>query len=221
MKKRLLAILLTLCMLIGLLPATALANGEGTSTSSGPELDISQGSITITNDGYKLTKDTQVIEGKWSSETHVLTITGTSTNENMIVVKGGNPEITLKNVSIQTSGTNAPGLVLMSGTDGTENKNTATIVLEGVNTLKGGSNAPGVQINKNAALTIRGTGTLNAMGTGNASGIGASNSNVFAINPSTEKSDNAFRSGGELIIEGGIIKATRTGGGDNGYGIGG
>ena len=56
MKKRLLAILLTLCMLIGLLPATALAAGDETPT--GPVLDISKGSITITNDSYTLGDDT-------------------------------------------------------------------------------------------------------------------------------------------------------------------
>ena len=124
MKKRLLAILLTLCMLIGLLPATALAAGDETPT--GPELDISEGSITITDTGYKLGNDTTVYSWGKSNPNHKVTITQSDPNtpvSNYIEVQSGTAEITLKGVNL-TNSSRSPFLVNGNGTE-------ATVILEG------------------------------------------------------------------------------------------
>lgn len=225
MKQRIMAIFLSLCMMIGLLPATALA--------AGIELDISQGSIIITDSGYaqgvlhyengsgysvQNSEGEPITETTWSGS-HELTITGTYESEgsgsvdNTIIIMGGDPTITLNDVTVKQSVQDTPGLVLMGGS--------ATLVLEGENTLQGASNGPGVQINKDAVLTIEGDGTLNATSNGSASGIGASRVNAFAVNPDTGSKDNAMCSGGELIITGGTVTAKRGGNGDYVYGIGG
>ncbi|OUN39756.1 hypothetical protein B5G26_14975 [Anaerotignum lactatifermentans] len=225
MKQRIMAIFLSLCMMIGLLPATALA--------AGIELDISEGSIIITDNGYSqgtlvydensgyLVQNEQgdpVQEMTWSGS-HELTITGTYESgssgsvDNTIIIMGGDPTITLDGITVKQNVQDTPGLVLMDGS--------ATLVLEGENTLQGASNGPGVQINKDAVLTIKGDGTLNATSNGFASGIGASRVNTFAVNPDTRSKDNSMCSGGELIITGGTVTAKRGGSGDYVYGIGG
>ena len=224
MRKRLLASFLCLCLLVGLLPTTALAGGTGTEQ---PTLDISNGSIIITDTGYSQgelvaqNNDLVIPDGtvtEWAGEPHTLTITGTSTSGNMIVVKGGNPEITLSNVSISFesySGGNRPAILLYGAADGVEESKrvTATIILAGENTLASHNKSPAIQINKNATLTIQGDGTLNASGGGDSSAIGPandSNANGNAYGYMSNGSigfDQNLRDGGNLVIKGGTINA--------------
>lgn len=101
------------------------------------ELDIGQGSIIITENGYsqgvlavdgtdliiKETAESTIAkeETTWPGAEHALTITGTSSNGNMIVIKGGDPAITLDNVSITATASYQPALLLYGGTGtGTE-----------------------------------------------------------------------------------------------------
>ena len=70
-----------------------------------------------------------------------------------------------------------------------------------------------MQINKDATLTIKGTGSLIAAGRNNTAGIGAPRSNSFAIDPTSKKVNNEYRDGGNLIIESGIINAFGAGAG--------
>ena len=195
MKKRVLCCLLMLCMVITMAPAMAWA-GEG---EDGVILNIANGSITITDTGYKQGTADKV---SWGDNTdHELTIIGNYTNSDnntnnfYIDVVSGTPKITIKDLTIVQSTKNLvangiPGLVLR------ENQ-TATLILEGENTLSGGNSAPGVQINGGATLTIEGTGSLTAKGTNFCPGIGAPRLNTCATT----------MSGGNLIIESGIINA--------------
>ena len=150
-------------MVITMAPAMAWA-GEG---EDGVILNIANGSITITDTGYKQGTADKV---SWGDNTdHELTIIGNYTNSDnntnnfYIDVVSGTPKITIKDLTIVQSTKNLvangiPGLVLR------ENQ-TATLILEGENTLSGGNSAPGVQINGGATLTIEGTGSLTAKGT--------------------------------------------------------
>ena len=187
-------------------------------------LDIALGSITVSAGTGENSSQTVYTQGEKTISVDAnttVTITGTdeySANnavEHYIRIEGGSPTIELKDLTIIQNGSFTPAIVLMSGTD-TAN-NTATLILSGTNTLSGASQAPAVQINKNATLTIQGEGTLNATGTNNVSAIGAPRHNNYAINPTTKKADNSYRSGGNLIIEGGTINAT---GSDTGASIG-
>ena len=218
MRKRLLAAFLSLVLVIGLLPATALATG-----GEPVELDISNGSIIITENGYSQgtlvydeisgylvqgeDKET-VTETTWddSNENHALTITGESTSATILIM-GGSPIVTLNNLTINQSEIRVPGLVLVSGSS-SSSQNTATIVLGGENTLSSKDQVPGVQINKDATLTIKGSGSLTASSTNHTAGIGVARVTSYSINPSTKLIDQNYRTGGHLIIESGTINAT-------------
>ncbi len=159
-------------------------------------LDIGMGSITVTagsgeNDGKTVytqgTTDLAV-----EANTHV-TITGSRTDQ-IIQVEGGNPYLVFDDLTMDNTntGNGQTPFVLHAG-------QTAAIELQGVSTLKGGNMAPGVQINKDATLTILGTGTLNAEGKNDSAGIGAPRHTAYAKNNEL--------SGGNLVIESGIINA--------------
>lgn len=237
MRKRLTALLLSFVMLLTMLPVTVSADEtEGTEggTANGHVLDISYGDITITNGGftYYVADDadaTQVQEKTYNwgaDEAHKVTITGKSigteepkTPAHIVKIMSGDPEITLDNVTIEHPDVNfgketsaelkayayVPGIVLMSGT--------ATLALKGSNAITGSNQGPAVQINKDAVLTIKDSGTGDGVlvartaGNNNTPAIGAPRNNTYAINPNTNKSDNNFRSGGKLIIESGTIDA--------------
>jgi len=82
----------------------------------------------------------------------------------------------------------------------------ATIILEGTNSVAGRENAPGIFIPKGCTLTIQGSGSLTATG-GTTSQTGASSGLIggAGIGGTTDISC------GNIVIEGGTIKATGTG----------
>ena len=201
MRKRLTALLLSFVMLLTMLPVTVSAEGAeetGGGTATGHVLDISHGDITITNDGftYYVADDadaTQVQEKTYNwvgGEEHKLTITGSTGNDvkatakknNQIIIKSGNPEVTLGGVIIKAykhDGNNLspkngslnsrPGVWLQSGS--------ATLVLQGDNVVQGSYFRPGVLVNNGTTLTIEGDGTLTTRGGGQHAGIGGQGGN--------------------------------------------
>ena len=235
MRKRLLASFLCLCLLVGQLPTMALA-------AEPVELDISKGSIIITENGYrqgvlavdgtdliiKETAESTIAkeETTWPGAEHALTITGTSSNGNMIVIKGGDPAITLDNMSITATASYQPALLLYGGTGtGTEKAAKATVILEGNNTLIGGEyRGAAIQINQNATLTIRdcstGGGSLTATGRGGfvpgiGGGFDATYAYAYTNGNGTTGRHNNYTGGGNLVIESGVVDATGTGRGTN------
>ena len=223
MRKRLTALLLSFVMLLTMLPVTVSAEGAeetGGGTATGHVLDISYGDIIITNEGftYYVADDTAIMQSyTWKeNEKHKVTITGTSVGDadsktlaHFVMIRGGDPEITLDNVTIEHPKDAiinfAPGIVLMAGK--------ATLALKGNNAITGSNQGPAVQINKDAELTIKdsgdGDGILAAESRNNATAIGAPRYNSFALNPKGNK-DNAYRNGGKLIVESGEIEAKTT-----------
>ena len=190
-------------------------------------LDIAKGVILITDTGYAQGKlrfksgegfyiedggSAKVEETLWGEGSHELTIISSAEEsvQSTIVIAGGNPNITLNNVNITGSssrdGINTiPAIALLSGTE--ENKATATLTLVGENKLVGATNAPGVEIDKYAELTIEGNGHLTAEGTTSRPGIGINESDTaLHFNPTTKQGDKSLKTGGELVIDGGTIE---------------
>lgn len=183
-------------------------------------LDIALGSITVSAGTGENSSQTVYTQGEKTISVDAnttVTITGAyeysadNAGEHYIRIEGGSPTIELKDLTIiqktDSAGSFTPAIVLMSGTDTADN--TATLILSGTNILSGANQAPAVQINKYATLTIQGEGALNATGKNNVSAIGAARYNTYAASNT--------QSGGNLIIEGGTINAT---GSDTGASIG-
>ena len=182
--------------LLLLLTFLTLFFGVGRAQDTSTRLDITNGSITFTADGY-----TQA-GSSGASGTGPVTITGTTTDtNNKVAVTGGEHVITLDGASIQFN----DGSSWSTGTCAFSIANGAkvTLVLKGTNTLKSGIYQAGLQVPSGAKLEIKEgeSGSLTATGGGAAAGIGGGSSG----------------SGGEITISGGTVTAT---GGDYAAGIG-
>ena len=181
-------------------------------------LDIADGPIVITDTGYTQGDGAEI---PWGDNTaHEITVTGTSDGANNIVLKGGNPVITLQDVSMTVTAADTPGILLYGGTGAGLNRAVkATLVLVGENSIfcSASASTP-IQININALLTIQGNGRLNAESDRNNSpGIGCGDANTYAYTSATGDAarNNAYRSSGNLIIKNGTINATGKGRGTN------
>ncbi len=197
MKKRLLSILLTVCMVLTLLPAVALA------------ADGSNQSFTVT--GGALGTDYTYASGvltvcRSTAVTIKNTDPSTSTTDRIEVTSEAN--ITLAGVNIDVSKTEWIAAFKITSSAGLVN---ITLADGSVNTLKSGGGSAGLQKDTTAEgtlLTIGGTGTLNA--------IGKSATNTKYVGSGIGGTYNA--SGSYITIIGGTVNAT---GGDMGAGIGG
>lgn len=187
--------------------------GMGWAQESTTTLDISNGSITFTDDGY--TQEDTGTTGK-----SPVTITGTTTdNTKTVNVTSGEHEITLEGASIQ-------GNCAFSIANGAK----VTLILKGENTLKSGYGRAGLQVPEGATLEIKGDGSLTANGGDYASGIGGGlygsggtitiSSGVVTANGGQYASGigGGFSgSGGTITISGGTITAKA---GSDVFGIG-
>ena len=153
MKQRILPILLTLALCLGMLPTVALAT-EG-------DHNISTDSLTISEDGD-------------------YTVTGTTTTNHIVVKEDVTATVTLNGVSItgveESQVTGAPAQSPIDLADGA----TLTLILaeDSTNTLTGGAGtsycgAPGIHVPDDATLIIQGSGSLSTTGGSYVSGFGA------------------------------------------------
>ena len=157
-KRKFLAIVLALSMILSLLPVNyAFAAGAtGDFTVSGGSLgtDYSYSDNVLT-----VLKSTQ------------LTISGTTTQDRIVVASGVEANLVLSNLSITTGYTNNSDNSPLSLKDAGE----SVITLQGDNTLDGsgaGNFAPGIFVPNGSLLTINGTGKLTAKGSTFWPGIG-------------------------------------------------
>ncbi|GHV37889.1 hypothetical protein FACS1894187_15810 [Synergistales bacterium] len=157
-----------------------------------------------------------------------VTITGTTTANRVrvVVTSGTTANITLNGVNIDVSAINYTAFDM---TDATVN-----LTLQGTSTLKSGMNRAGINVPTGAALTISGSGTVNATGGGYyGGGAGIGGGGAVTINGGTVNATGGGRgagiggsggtinnggNGGAVTINGGTVNAT---GGNNGAGIGG
>lgn len=179
-------------------------------------LDIADGSIVITDTGYAQGAGAEIPWG--DNAAHEITVTGTSDGANNIVLKGGNPVITLQNVSMAVTAADTPGILLYGGTGaGLSRAVKADLVLVGENSIMC-SDCTGIQININATLTIQGNGKLDVdASSNNTPAIGCGDANTYAYTSATGDAgrNNAYRNSGNLIVKSGTVNATGKGRGTN------
>lgn len=156
MKKRILATCLSLCILLGLFPASVLAADPAT-------LDLAAGSIVITDTGYQ--------QGDGANETphtgsYSITQTGDAAPGNTITVERGTIDLTISGINIQANSSAA--IAVKAGA-------TLNLTLEGANTLAGGDAYAGISVeaafpegaydpDTSGKVIIKGTGSLTATG---------------------------------------------------------
>ena len=275
MKRRLLASIMTLVMMLSMLPTAVwaadtgdesdLQETEGTAeptpqsseegtpreTATSKELDLDDGSIVISEDGY-----TQG-ENSGTAVDYVIKQSGDSATTHTITVVSGDHAITLNGVNIDVSGEQSADACAFDIQGGD-----VTVVLDGTNVLKSGyivektdTNAvkdtdkniyatgwmyAGLSVEQGASVTISAVdnddskGSLEAIAAtsnsvywanaGKAAGIGASCYFEFATNAEGAPAPELKRCTiGEITISGGTIEATGSGtsGGYGGPGIGG
>lgn len=181
-------------------------------------LDIADGPIVITDTGYTQGGGAEIPWG--DNIAHEITVIGTSNGANNIVLKGGNPIITLQNVSMIVTADNMSGILLYGGTGaGLDRAVKADLVLVGESSIFCSASATTpIQININALLNIRGSGRLNTESDrNNCPSIGCGDANTYAYTSATGDAarNNAFRNSGNLTIKSGTINAIGKGRGTN------
>lgn len=191
MKKRISAIFLALCMMVGFLPVNAQADGE---TS------------------HNIGDDSVTFNSSCGDHCPGHVITGTSDSlllweQHNITVDGGTHTIILENVTIHTPGSSSSALSIKNNAD-------VTLELRGVNSLEGGGGGshPAVWVQSGSRLTITGEGSLTARSKGGAgaAGIGAGDSQDFGDITIADGTVTAFGSGGGAGIGGGYQGASGT-----------
>ena len=124
--------LLALVCCLGLLPATALAAEDFTVTKSDEKTVTGIENTENYTTEYTVTED--------------VTVAGSTKNERLIVT--ANSTITLKNVSMDLNWCKGSPIEIAGGVS-------ATLILEGENTLSAFADGPGILVNQGATVTIR------------------------------------------------------------------
>ena len=130
--KRIWSGLLALVFCLGLLPATALAAGDFTVKKSNGE------TVTGSKNANNYTTEYTVAEN--------VTVTGSTRNERLIAT--ANSTITLKDVSMDLDWCKGSPIEIAEGAS-------ATLILEGENTLSAFADGPGILVNQGATVTIQ------------------------------------------------------------------
>ena len=182
MKKKLLSILLTLCMLLTLLPTVALA-ADTTGTFGAFTVTYDDSSTVPTYDSSTLT----LRKGNYTiAQTAGVT---TATTDKIVVASGVAANITLNGVNIDVSSIRDACAFDLTGA-------TVNLTLSSTNTLKSGNNKAGLQVPTGATLTINGIGSLSAFGGGSDGGAGIGGAGYY--------------SAGTIIINSGVVTAKAT-----------
>lgn len=152
MKKSILSILLSICLVLGLMPLTALASND--------KHDISKKELILTEDSCSDGCKGHVVTGESNS---IL-----AWNQHNIEVKGGKHTITLEDVNIQTPPAGKSAIQI-------QGNSVVTLKLVGDNKLKGTLNNAAVWVEAGSTLVIEGNGSLEAIAgeyTGSSGGAG-------------------------------------------------
>ncbi len=190
LRSKFLSLLLALCMVVGLLPVTALpalatsSTGDFTVTGGVLDTDYSYSNNTLT-----ILKDTE------------LTISGTTTVDKILVPTGVTANIILDGVNIEAtsdSDVNA-GYAFAIESGGIV---TLTLKEGSVNTLQSHTGYAGLQVPSGASVTIGGTGSLSATGGTYGAGIGGGSDvdNGEAAGTITINSGTITATGGPMLV---------------------
>lgn len=171
---------------------------------TGPYQVLAAGSASVS---YDISADAVNL----TNTNETVSITGTSIEQNTIVISGGQPTLQLNNVTIQ-----APNKDATPGANNSETSKPAvhikdgaqvTIEVSGTNELAGGAYRAGIQVEEGASVTIAGSGSINVSTAGiqgsSAAGIGGGS--VY----NSENGGNYGEPAGRIVI-GGSVKLTAT-----------
>lgn len=203
------------------LPTAAMAADTGAVPAGA--WDLSAGSITVEMSGDRQT----VTQGQKSEVQRDPVIASSGSTANTITLKGSGVRATLSGASIQAQSTAAISV-----------EGSATLTIQGQNTVAGGDRQAAVAVSEKNSLVIGGTGSLQATGGTNAAGIGGGDrqpagSITIESGTVTAKSGDYIQGqggsgagigggagghGGTVTINGGSVNACSSGGG---AGIGG
>jgi uncharacterized repeat protein (TIGR02543 family) len=176
-KKRFLSLFLTALLVLTLLPVSALADTAGDLTVTG---GVSSTDYSYDGTARKIT----ILTGK------AMTISGTTTQDNVFIGTGVTANITISDLSISVG---KAAFEVGSGA-------TLNLTVTGdSNTLTSSNYCAGLYVHNDATLIITSssTGTLNANGAAGAAGIGGN----------ADKSNNYSYTGGTITINGGTVNA--------------
>lgn len=193
MKMRRLCAYIMALLLAASMPLTALAD----------EYDLNVGSVEVTagESGQTVSQTNGVQNHAETSPTVIKQTSGGSTSNSVTINAGAGStaNVTLKDVNIDTSGTNQAAVEIKGGGN-------VTIELDSNNTVQSSDGHAGIEKNNSGNLTITDdnetAGSLEATGGINGAGIGGAQGG----------------NGSNITISGGTVKAT---GGEGGAGIGG
>ena len=179
--------LIILCFTILFLPLSVAAEGTGLKVEGGtPGTD------------YKYEDNTYTI--LTGTE---LTISGTTTTDNIVVGENVTANIIFNDLSIKFDNGGNP----IKGTCAfyIYKKAHVTVTITSTNTIQSGALLAGIQIEKDASITIQGDGTLNAQGGWGGAGIGAGKATSCGTININSGTVNAFPGGWAFGLGGGCF----------------
>lgn len=183
MKKRVLSVFLSLCLLLSIIPITAFASETH---------DISKDDLVL-DDSCKDNCDGHRVTGTTDS--------GLIWKQHNITVNGGKHTLIIDNLNIIKAPAAKSGISISGNAQ-------VTLVLEGNSEIHGALNHPAVWVEPGSSLTIEGEGSLNAIagdytGSSGAAGIGGGWGNA----------SNGLSNCGDVVINSGNVRAEGSGGG--------
>ena len=183
MKKRVLSVFLSLCLLLSIIPITAFASETH---------DISKDDLVL-DDSCKDNCDGHRVTGTTDS--------GLIWKQHNITVNGGKHTLINDNLNIIKAPAAKSGISISGNAQ-------VTLVLEGNSEIHGALNHPAVWVEPGSSLTIEGEGSLNAIagdytGSSGAAGIGGGWGNA----------SNGLSNCGDIVINSGNVRAEGSGGG--------
>ena len=131
-------------------PFSALAAGD-------VELDISQGSITITSTGYSVDGGTEIDH---TGSYKITQADSSVTTSNTITISGDDINVTIS------------GLNISGGCPITIASGSCNLIVDGNSTLMASVNQPAIRVESGKTITISGSGELSATGGNYGAGIG-------------------------------------------------
>ena len=183
MKKRVLSVFLSLCLLLSIIPITAFASETH---------DISKDDLVL-DDSCKDNCDGHRVTGTTDS--------GLIWKQHNITVKGGKHTLIIDNLNIIKAPAAKSGISISGNAQ-------VTLVLEGNSEIHGALNHPAVWVEPGSSLTIEGEGSLNAI-----AGDYTGSSGAAGIGGGWGSAANGLSNCGNIIINSGKVRAEGSGGG--------
>lgn len=183
MKKRVLSVFLSLCMLLSLIPITAFASETHDISKSDLVLDDS---CQDNCEGHRVTGTTD---------------SGLVWKKHNVVINGGKHTLIIDNLNIIQPPTAKSGISINGNAQ-------VTLVLEGENEIHGTINHPAIWVESGSTLTIEGNGSLNAV-----AGDYTGSSGAAGIGGGWDSAANGLSNCGDIIINSGNVRAEGSGGG--------